>query len=275
VEYRLSRESVYRAQQEGLTAEEILATLGRESRQPIPQNVAYSLREWGDLYGQITIRSGVRLLQAASPELLDELLERREGVPRIAARLGPTAARLAGGKDQRSLEQIRQTFAAAGYSALPVREKLDQEPPSLNVYPDGRIEFRHGLPHFFLRGALRPYTEELNGQLMLSPEAVRQRLAERKDLDEFVAFLRHHTVGALPKGLLADLKRWSGYFGAATTEEVTLLTVENEEILKELLTDPDLARRLQPFRPRGAVAVVKSGELRALKKALREKGVEL
>lgn len=51
--YHLSKETVYRALKEGLTAEEITAFLGERARAGLPQNVAYAIADWASAYGRL------------------------------------------------------------------------------------------------------------------------------------------------------------------------------------------------------------------------------
>ena len=86
---------------------DILSFLAAQSRTPIPQNVEYSIRDWGE-----KIRFGAQrevvLLTVDSEDVLDRILaiERIRGV--MVARISPTAAALSEPiENWRTLEELR------------------------------------------------------------------------------------------------------------------------------------------------------------------------
>lgn len=72
VQLRLARERVELAAASGTTAEEMLATLERHSRAPLPQNVAYSLREWAGNVRTASLARGI-LFTASDPKVIETL----------------------------------------------------------------------------------------------------------------------------------------------------------------------------------------------------------
>ncbi len=72
VQLRLARERVELAAASGTTAEEMLATLERHSRAPLPQNVAYSLREWAGNVRTASLARGI-LFTASDPKVIQTL----------------------------------------------------------------------------------------------------------------------------------------------------------------------------------------------------------
>lgn len=62
--YRISKESIYRAGDDGMSGEAIVAFLRRHSEKPVPQNVEYSIREWGAHYGQVYFLDAFLLMTA-------------------------------------------------------------------------------------------------------------------------------------------------------------------------------------------------------------------
>jgi hypothetical protein len=81
--FRITEASVLRNRVMGRSTEEMVLLLERISRSPLPQNVVYSIREWGERFGTITIRRGKRM-RFASPDALaafeeehkDEMIQR-------------------------------------------------------------------------------------------------------------------------------------------------------------------------------------------------------
>jgi hypothetical protein len=91
--YRLQREDVERAIVQGMTVEEILAFLGERCRTPLPQNVAYSIREWGGRVRFGRQREAV-LLEVDREDALDRALTLDAVKALLIVRLGPTVAAL-------------------------------------------------------------------------------------------------------------------------------------------------------------------------------------
>jgi hypothetical protein len=87
--YRLTRADLCRGLQGGLTLAEITRTLELHNAGPLPQNVAYTLAEWEQLYQRIHVQRRVSLIEAADDaELralrrLPELAKAREIAPRV------------------------------------------------------------------------------------------------------------------------------------------------------------------------------------------------
>ncbi len=100
----LSRASVLRGLEWGLTIEEIFQFLETQSQKVIPQNVDYTLRDWAKAYRAVEI-SQVILLEVESEAHTNELLassKLKEFNPR---RLGPTAIALGSGGNLQSLQR--------------------------------------------------------------------------------------------------------------------------------------------------------------------------
>jgi hypothetical protein len=107
VHFRLTKESVESAVADGRRVEDLLEFLEARSRSPLPQNVAYSLRDWASSVAFATLERGV-VLRVEAPEVLDRAL----AVPGLEAllvrRLGPTDALLREEpSDRRTLADLR------------------------------------------------------------------------------------------------------------------------------------------------------------------------
>ena len=84
--YRIERDSVYRAAERGLKAEEMLHFLEKYSKVPLPQNLRYSISDWAGRYGEIQFRSAF-LLCTQTPELADEIKACQKLAPFIKGEL--------------------------------------------------------------------------------------------------------------------------------------------------------------------------------------------
>ncbi|MCA1554647.1 MAG: helicase-associated domain-containing protein, partial [Chloroflexi bacterium] len=63
-EYHLTRDSLYRAQQDGTSVQDVIAFLQQAASSALPQNVERTLEEWGQSYERIIIYSNISLLHA-------------------------------------------------------------------------------------------------------------------------------------------------------------------------------------------------------------------
>ena len=70
--YRISRQSIYHALKEGVEVDSILAFMHQHGERDLPQNVAYSIREWASSFGRIHF-ADVLLLRCDSEELAAEV----------------------------------------------------------------------------------------------------------------------------------------------------------------------------------------------------------
>jgi hypothetical protein len=88
--YRIERDSVYRAAERGLEAEEMLHFLETYSKVPLPQNLRYSISDWAGRYGEIQFRSAF-LLCTQTPELAHEIKASKKLAHFIKGELSPSA----------------------------------------------------------------------------------------------------------------------------------------------------------------------------------------
>jgi len=274
-EYQLSRESVYRAQQLGMGAAEISRFLTEASGVELPQNVRRSLEEWGAHHERIVFRSGVGLLQTATPELLHELMAQPETAPYLARTVAPHAALVATG----ALDPLVEGLVKRGLFPAISSTDPGSADHSVIIAEDGTIRPIHTVPSLHLRGRLARLAEEspaCDGTWCLTPTSVRRAAGNRARvlhlLDELGALHR----GPLPEQLVEQVRAWGGYYGDAAVETLTLIEFRDPEALDELRQRPDLRGLLIPF-PAGdrALAAVPAGRLAEVKAILAGLGVRV
>lgn len=88
---RITQESIRKAVLRGMTPDEILGTLARHNRAPLPQNIEYSVRNWAASIHPATIYT-LHVLEVHSQEALDAALRLPEVAPLVVRRLSPTLA---------------------------------------------------------------------------------------------------------------------------------------------------------------------------------------
>src|SRR5947209_7988939 len=125
-EHRLTCESAYRAQQNGMSIPSIIAFLSQAAGAALPQNVQRTLEEWGESFRRVVIRRNVSLLHALDPLLLDRLqgdpaapafvVGRR--LPRVLITRSDPAARESLAQALQALEQLPATGTPLVHDAL-------------------------------------------------------------------------------------------------------------------------------------------------------------
>jgi len=105
----------------------------------------------------------------------------------------------------------------------------------------------------------------------LSTGSLGRALGRGIQVEQVLAFLQQASEQKVPPNVTAQLLLWAGRFGQVELEEVALLRVENERVLKELSVLPEtrhlIAKILSP-----TTALVRKQDLDRLRKELRDLG---
>ncbi len=273
-QYRLSRESVYQAQQLGLSVADISKFLvGQAGQDSLPQNVHRSLDEWGSHHERIIFRQGVSLLQAANTELLNRLLAQPATANLLARSIADDVALVTSKKQARLVDALlKQSLLPAVSGANP--QAANQ---SVVVQADGIIKPIHAVPSLHLRGRLAQLAEEdAEGQWRLTRSSVRRAGGSKRKVEQMLEELQKLHRGKLPEAVAVVVKKWGGYYGRASVETLTLLELSNREIMNELLLHPILKDWLTPFPTADrALVIVVSDHLEQVKNELAELGIAL
>ena len=272
-EYRISRDSIYRAQQLGLDARQVLHFLQELHGGDLPQNVRRSLEEWHAHHERIVFRSGVDLLQAADGDLLASFLDDDRIGPLLARGVAPDVAFIAQGQAKELIAALVQRGLFPAVSG----DQPSSADKSVLIAADGTIRPVHAVSSLHLRGRLARLAEEQpDGTWKLTPRSVRRAGGSRQKVLRLLEELGRLHRGRLPEGLVAQLKAWGNYYGNAAHETLTLIEFHDRNALTELLAHPDLQPFLRPFptqdRP---LAVVVDGQLAAVREVLARLGVHL
>jgi len=118
--YRITRDSVLRLLREGVETEKALRFLNRASEGKVPQNVALTMREWGQRFGEISLRHAV-LLETRDENLLRELAASPEIAPYLRERISGRADIVA----QEQVKELIGKLWKLGY--MPKVESLEME----------------------------------------------------------------------------------------------------------------------------------------------------
>ncbi len=239
--YRLTRESVYQALEEGLSLDTLLTGLERHSATPLPAGVRAALAGWAERRERLVLHSGATLLEFPDEAARDLYLRQSGGTP------------------------IAQTLLLPGDTSVPPvglpTLKYDGPPrKTLKITPDGLISVRGELD-FLGRTLLSQHTQAVSGGYRLIPGSGLPAHTVR-DLEARVQ-------GQVPPMLRLQLGRWSGAEPAPALGQATLL---QHPQAAALLSHPALAPLLGGQIAPGLL-LVKAGQQEALERELGALGL--
>jgi len=266
VTYRLTRESVYAALEEGLEARRLLETLESGSRHPLPPGVARTLSDWAARRERLTVRLDASVIEFPDAAARDAALA--EGKVKGAA-IGDRFI-LA----EQSEQALKRALPLGGVVSY------EPEPPrSLIVNDDGAIMISPNQHDLLIEGELSAYAEATGSQMFwrLTRESVSAAQARGWTADEIINRISRRSMLSLSRFLQYAIHAWlrdkSAPGPAAMTTPPLLQTSTAEEadaICKNVFLRPHLLARI------GACAVlVKPESVKDLRKLLNEYGFEL
>jgi Helicase conserved C-terminal domain len=271
IEYRLSRESIFRAEKHGLGVGDALGFLERISALPLPQNVRKSIEDWGALRDRVVVRRGSALLHVADPATLDALFADPTVSPLLGRRVAPTAALV-------PFAQLRPLhLRLLENSFVPALAEEEEVPPdpAYRVTPAGDILFRQRLPNIFVLGTLRAFVETTDGVTRLTLASLRQAARAGLTAEQVRTALERYHDGPLPAEVGELITRWTKDWGEGALAEVTLLQVETADVLASVFADPELRGQLQPIPGAPTLAIVRAEFVEAVRRVLTARGMEL
>ena len=140
-------------------------------------------------------------------------------------------------------------------------------PPPASLYTCFQLErFADSLgPETPVAGAQAPL------HYYLGAGSLGRALARGIQVEQVLAFLQQTSEQMVPPNVTAQLRLWAGRFGQVQLEEVALLRVKNERVLRELSVLPEtrhlISKILSPTS-----ALIRKKDLDRLRKELKELG---
>lgn len=125
--FTLTREALLRGLAGGLALDDILAFLEQRSQKSLPQNIAYTLRDWARQYKEVRVTK-VILLDVDDEALAAQLANSSKLAAMGLRRLGPTALAVPGDANLRELHRILKKLGVSVKFGGDLEEPDDDEP---------------------------------------------------------------------------------------------------------------------------------------------------
>lgn len=181
----------------------------------------------------------------------------------VATVVGETAAGTA----------CRLTEAGARLLGLLPGQPQEQISPSIIVHPDFRVVVPPPTS-LYTRFQLERFTALESSEpciYRLTTASLGRALARDIQVEQVLAFLQQASQHPIPANVAGQLRLWAGRFDQVSLEEVALLQVKSERVLKDLTVLPEtrhlIDRILSPTS-----ALIRKQDLPRLKKELRSLG---
>jgi hypothetical protein len=271
VEYRLTRASVYVAQQAGWDAERIKALLEQYSNASLPPNVTRTLEEWQAQYERILIHPKVTLMHG-DPQAVSLVAQNPASEKWIAARPLPEVALL---KSAQSVNKVTDLLRSKEIFPV-INTRAAIQPNAVTCSETGEIRFNSRLASLYLHGHLAPFANPHGEGYQITSDSVQRAVRSGLTAPEITQRLEAVHSGPLPEKLVRSIRSWAKHYGSAVVAPVVLLQVRDDAALNELLADPEVGKLIKRFTPRpAALAQVAPENVEKLRALLAEMGVEL
>ncbi|NBD36893.1 MAG: hypothetical protein GVY30_12965 [Chloroflexi bacterium] len=270
IEYRLTRKSVYQAFQRDLTEDRLREFLDEITEQPLPQNVARSLEEWGAQHERIVIRRDICIIQVDDAEILEMLLNDDEihlDLNRLDDRTAWTPSAKAA--------KVRERLWELAYMPT-VSHGPENDLPRSVQWDDDVLRPRHPLPSLYVTGTMRRIADEVDGHWELTSDSVDTAATLGMDVPDIIALLERMTGESMSAEWEKRLKAWGKHFGEGEYARMLLLRMDSAEALEELRgADRRLHRWLRPLVKESGMAVVNEKHWDEVQDRLAEWGVDI
>ena len=167
----------------------------------------------------------------------------------------------------------RLTEAGALFLDYPSADPEGLSSPPIVVHPDFRVDVP-APANLYTRFQLERFADLLSKdpcRYRLTTSSLGRALDRDIQVEQVLAFLQQASGTQVPTNVAAQLRLWAGRFGQVQIEEVAVLRVRSEQVLKELSVLPETRGLLsQVLTP--STALVHKRNLPQLRRALRALG---
>ncbi|MCZ6681453.1 MAG: helicase-associated domain-containing protein [Candidatus Poribacteria bacterium] len=256
--YRMTREKVYHALENGSTLEELLSGLKSGSAIEIPQNVETEIRQWAALREEIALHRQARLLFFPSTRSRQKAIDGGfKGTP-----IGDRFLLLAEQQADDLSRQKKFDYAKALPKCLAVTEK-------------GQITRTDSDLDLLVEPTLDRWAErKSNGGWLLTQASVQAGLDAKHAVDELFDFLGERLTHRIPLLLSIALQAFSGEKFDVNIESVTVLSCPIPKVFLAITR----SRTLKPYlkgQLGSNLVVVETGKVQLLRAQLEWLGLQI
>ncbi|GCF10182.1 helicase-associated domain-containing protein [Dictyobacter arantiisoli] len=252
-QYRVSKASVTRAVQHGLSASDLLVLLELNIEGDIPQNVRYSLEEWERQARRVEIWPHATLLEVEDSALLDRFFADPSLSVLFRRRLTQQLVEVVPEK----LSEVQQllwqqnelpAYSTATNDSITSGHTLSAHEPQWHLHEDGTLSPVYAVLDFYLIAEALLFCDrsEQTGGLRITAASLQRALASDISLEQIIAFLQSYCADGIPGSFLIRLKLWGGGYAATQcihVEQAPLLRL-SADVLRDLQADPEVASLL-------------------------------
>ncbi|NUM37343.1 MAG: helicase-associated domain-containing protein, partial [Candidatus Brocadiae bacterium] len=269
-QYKISRNSFCKARQKGYTCEKILSFLQENSKSNIPQNVAYTLKEWEEQQEKIKFFYDAVVLELESEELAQSLMEQKNFQDNIIQTLSPVFFQI----KTKGLSEIQEW--------LKKKKKQIAECKYTGVQPDSIIlgkEQKILLPD----PASKPYQEYKIRQFAELIEETKEyqlyRLTReftvgKIPIPKLMKWVREHSVEVVPAEFSLTVSHWS-YPPTKLGLQKTMVISDRNNVLSQLLSHLPYLKNLIYYMPGSYFALVQEENLNIVQQELAKFNIQL
>jgi hypothetical protein len=262
---QVTRASVVRALDSGLTRDDVQAVLGDQGRVPVPQNVAFSVQEWAEAYDRYELFTDAWVVEADTAAELDALVN---ALPDCLTRLGATTARVLPGRaaEVEAALAARPDVATIDHAeGLGRLFTLDADliatpvPERWHWYPQQRL------------GQIAEPVDDAASAFRLTRGSVQRGLALGLTPDEIEGFVEGCAVGGLTPAQRLSLRGWLGRYESAALTTAKLLCLP-PGAAGEVLAVPEVREQVLGWVA-PSVYVLKPGAQPIVQRLLEQAGI--
>ena len=263
--YRLTRDSVYRALENGSSADTLLTGLRAGSEADLPQNVCIEIREWAALRERIALHRRGRLLEFPGPATRHAA--QAQGVQGV-----PLGERFLLLPDLPPGQNAGDNGSGLEFKRVDYSQPL---PRCCSIKESGEIKLKTDHPDLLIEAQLDRWAERQPGsEWRLSQASVAAAVARGARIQELLELLASRLTNALPALLRVALLAWAGNRPAAELATVSLLRCRDPEVFRAIAA----SKALKPYLL-GQIApdllLVDRSQLEALKERLAWAGLNV
>jgi hypothetical protein len=268
VTYEITRESLYRGQQSGWSAERVAIFLEKHQGAPLPGNVRRTLDDWESSHRRITFHRRKTVVQFA-----DEDAELQASLLLVPYK--PHA--LAGGMHLLTTGDVgRLTNSLRDAGWIPTVQSATENgmEKSVRADDDGTLTFLQPAPSVQALGRVVLFAE--TSPYRITAASVRAAMNRGMDVDQILAMLAELHAGPVSAVLERSIRRWAGFFGSGSIRSAMLLELSNADVLANLLQDPQVSGFLTPVDGASApLALVHPDGVDVVRAVLLDRGVAM